>query len=325
MVECLAFPVGSTSGVDCNEVGTVSIRPSLEHLVCLKRTIPPVTLIYRISMTFYIDSFETDHSEYNSKHFEAATSSGVKYTFCDTDTDCGSTYAYSPVAPPGFLTSVRIKKDLYTRLPEPHGTCYDDVINYTFGRCVDMTFFCGYFNLCNCTYGPGFALQEKHLPVCLRLRVNQLQFKLIEDYKCLLRATPIVAAKSSSCVEKCSEFKYSGDPSYTAWPLPYQLSSFYRKFVTNKQYEKRFAQALNETGCNSRSNIKELIKENFAKIDFSLHTQAYQEFQEVPKYTLFSFIGTLGGALNLWTGITAVVVVEVTEAIINICRNRDGN
>ena len=323
LVECLAFPVGSTSGVDCNGAGTVTIRPSLEHLLFLKWTIPPVTLIYRISMTFYIDSFETDHSEYNSKYFEAATSSGVKYTFCDTDTDCEITYTSGPVAPPGFLASVRIKKDLYTRLPEPHGKCNDDIINYTFGRCVDQTFLHEYFNVCNCTYGPGFALEEQDLPVCFT--VDQPQSSLIENSKCIHGVTPIAAAKSSRCAEKCSEFKFSGDPSYTTWPLPYQYSSFYRQFVENKPYEQRFRQALNETGCSSQSKIKELIKENFVKIDFSLNTKTYLEFQEVPKYTVFSFVGTLGGALNLWTGITAVVVIEIIEAVVNICRIRDGN
>ena len=52
---------------------------------------------------------------------------------------------------------------------------------------------------------------------------------------------------------------------------------------------------------------------------FYLDYQSYLESVEVPKYTLFSFLGTLGGALNLWTGITVVVIVEIIEAVVNVC------
>ena len=38
-----------------------------------------------------------------------------------------------------------------------------------------------------------------------------------------------------------------------------------------------------------------------------------KEHLQVLKHTLFSFLGTLGGALNLWTGITVVVFVEIIE------------
>ena len=67
----------------------------------------------------------------------------------------------------------------------------------------------------------------------------------------------------------------------------------------------------------SSADALRLIDENFVKIDFYLDYQSYLESVEVPKYTVFSFLGTLGGVLNLWTGIT--VVVEIIEAVVNVC------
>ena len=63
---------------------------------------------------------------------------------------------------------------------------------------------------------------------------------------------------------------------------------------------------------------RQLIKNNFVKIDFVLDFTSFLEFTEVPKYSLFSFLGTFGGSLNLWTGITVVVVIEIIETMINI-------
>ena len=63
---------------------------------------------------------------------------------------------------------------------------------------------------------------------------------------------------------------------------------------------------------------KQLVEDNFLKIDFTLSVKAFREFVEVPEFSLFAFLGSLGGILNLWTGITLVVFVEFIEIIFNI-------
>ena len=72
--------------------------------------------------------------------------------------------------------------------------------------------------------------------------------------------------------------------------------------------------------------MRQLIENNFVKIDFVLDFTSCLEFTEVPKYSLFSFLGAFGGSLNLWTGITVVVVIEIIETMINILMaKRDKN
>ena len=125
----------------------------------------------------------------------------------------------------------------------------------------------------------------------------------------------------SKCKHSCSEIKYTKEVSYTKWPLPHQYPSFYRKLIRSKSYASRFApegENLTKRGFTDFSSKKDLFNENFVKINFEIDEGTYLEFQEIPKYTLSSFLGTLGGVLNLWTGITVVVVVEIIEVVVNM-------
>ena len=67
------------------------------------------------------------------------------------------------------------------------------------------------------------------------------------------------------------------------------------------------------------------------KLNFQADTLVYKEYKEVPLHSLSSLIGTLGGGLNLWTGITVLLFVEIVETMIKILKgigvrnNRDNN
>ena len=88
----------------------------------------------------------------------------------------------------------------------------------------------------------------------------------------------------SECKHSCSEVRYDTKVSYTKWPLPHQYSSFYWKLISSKPYAGKFAlQGENLTESTDFSSKKDLFTEHFVRIDFALNTQAYLEFQEVPK------------------------------------------
>ena len=67
---------------------------------------------------------------------------------------------------------------------------------------------------------------------------------------------------------------------------------------------------------------EKLIKDNFLSLQLVSGRQMMVEFNDNPKMTSVNFIGQLGGALNLWAGITVVVIVELIEFVIDICANR---
>ena len=46
--------------------------------------------------------------------------------------------------------------------------------------------------------------------------------------------------------------------------------------------------------------------------------------EDIPKATAANFLAQLGGTLNLWTGISVIVIIEVIDLLINaLCYKRD--
>ena len=59
--------------------------------------------------------------------------------------------------------------------------------------------------------------------------------------------------------------------------------------------------------------MKSLISQNFAGLQMYIDQSTMMEFDDSPQLPLIGFISQLGGALNLWAGITVVVVIEFVE------------
>ena len=312
LIECFVFTVGSTLGKRCAIVATVKIVPSTEYLVCLRLKFSWNLGIFKVSLTFYIDSFKSSNKFYNSKNYLTPISSGVVYALYHQDIK-NITFKQLQTAPPGFQTSVLIQKQIHTRLSKPYGNCVQGM-EYNYLICLNNCISSTVVKYCNCS-------AHDYIKNCFSLELNQS--KLLENYQCEKDATKRMMRHEEclGCRHSCSEIKYTKEVSYTKWPIPHQYPSFYQKFIKSKPYASKFATEgdnITNTGSIDFSSKKDLFNENFVKINFEIDNGAYLEFQEIPKYTLFSFLGTLGGALNLWTGITVVVVVEIIEVLVNI-------
>ena len=48
------------------------------------------------------------------------------------------------------------------------------------------------------------------------------------------------------------------------------------------------------------------------------------EYSDQPQLTFLAFISQLGGALNLWAGITVVVVIEIAELLFELVTRKLG-
>ena len=318
LIECLVFAGESISGKKCDIVGQIEVVPSVQFLSCLRVKIPQSLPVLKVSMTFYIDTFDNNSKFYNSENLFASISGGVVYSVYHPAIK-NIMFKDQSTAPPGLRTSVKIQKEIHTRLSQPYGKCIKGMGNYNQLFCVNDCVSKLVVKHCNCYTQTDIRPKNESINSCLSVETNQIN--LLENYKCELftKAGMIMNDGCSECKHSCSEIRYNTKVSYTKWPLPHQYSSFYRKLIRSKPFASRFAtEGENLTDTIDFSSKKDLFNENFVKIDFSLNTQAYLEFLEVPKYTLFSFLGTLGGALNLWTGITVVVVVEIIEVVVNI-------
>ena len=227
-------------------------------------------------------------------------------------------------------------------MPAPHGNCDPSAFNYTYEDCRVTCIRSAFPDHCNCKSPADYIKYpaDRNLTFCISATLPR--DVVLDYYKCAGRAYPHIVAKCSEvCKEHCREVRYKTRVSYTNWPLPHQYSSFYHKLIKDKPYAHKLS-ILNDDNNNSSNNNsnssdintnsphtiytrqlnsmvkRQLVEDNFLKIDFSLSNKAYKEYVEVPKFSAFSFLGALGGVLNLWTGITAIIFIEFIEAFINM-------
>ena len=257
---------------------------------------------------------------YNSRNDLTPISSGVVYALYRQDIK-NIIFKHDQTAPPGVQTSVLIQKQIHTRLPKPYGNCVGGMEHYNQHICLNDCVSEAIVKYCNCYTHQYMGLRDKEMDNCLSVEFNQS--KLLENYQCEndVKRRMIEHEACFDCKHSCSEIKYTKEVSYTRWPLSYEYASFYWQFIRSKPYASRFkpdGENLTKPGSADFSSKKDLFNENFVKINFEIDERAYLEYQEIPKYTLFTFLGTLGGALNLWTGITVVVVIEIIEVVVNV-------
>ena len=127
--------------------------------------------------------------------------------------------------------------------------------------------------------------------------------------------------------------RYISEAMESNWPSESVLQSFYEHVIKGKSYEDKFSRYFTNTHIvNSTSDVTEtdnlnlhqktergkVIRSNFSKVIMYYAEWTYKAYKDTPKYTLQSMVGNVGGALNLWAGITVVVAVEVLELILRM-------
>ena len=64
--------------------------------------------------------------------------------------------------------------------------------------------------------------------------------------------------------------------------------------------------------------VRHFVERNVLKVSMYMADLKHVEVTEVAKTTLADFISSLGGALNLWSGITVLVMVEMLDFVIHL-------
>ena len=104
---------------------------------------------------------------------------------------------------------------------------------------------------------------------------------------------------------------------YALWPTSPYHDNFYDMYISGRPYERRFTALNNKTLRNAsnwdRFNDKELIYHNFLGVQLYTGQQRIMRYEARPQVSPIAFLSQLGGALNLWAGITVVVIVELIE------------
>ncbi len=133
-----------------------------------------------------------------------------------------------------------------------------------------------------------------------------------------------------SCKPPCNEFIHNVNAFDTTWPSKSQHIDFYRDMIRGKPFEDQFsiygdishlAFSRNTSDVkHARRLLKQttLIEDNFAKVSVYLSTTNIVVYRDKPTTTLTDLLASLGGTLNLYSGISCIIIVEIIDLLYGI-------
>ena len=252
---------------------------------------------------------------------------------------------YFPRVPSPFLgghylasgqhTVLQAKRHVIKRLTEPYGSCIqteDTHSEFTWrnsSSClVNMT-----RQSCNCTEVQHAIFEEPYdvdaFPYCgdVRFFIDWLE----EKAKCISQLNSEICPTESRL--PCIEHQYPVQTSLIAWPaLTEGFEGFYNYYIKGKRGSNIFEPVHDylKMNCSSENKIEcklfqlqadDLIRKNFLKVSFYLRDKYESVMEEQPKIESVELSSQVGSILNLWSGITMVVIVELFELFYRLIIN----
>ena len=247
---------------------------------------------------------------------------------------------------PGTLTQIKCTAQIRKRLSVPHGLCFSDEEAKKAGVAI--------YGLDTQKYRPNrrasldYCIQEfvrykcQCFPAAFKRYFeppnwDEIPFCFSMDYgienwmnmtSCLQdELNSIFEFCNSIYVPPCMELRISGDVSSSAWPIKGQQLAFYENVIKGQPFEEEFeiystisklVSNGNKTAAKKLLQQSTLIEENFAKISISLSADNVVILEDKPKMTLTDLFASLGGILNLYSGISFVLAIEVIDLLYKI-------
>ena len=249
-------------------------------------------------------------------------------------------YRNSVYVAPGFFTQVKMIVSAKERFGHPYTNCTDERYVqetghiYTSDHCVSVCMEKQVASYCECK--DIFLLniledtETENLTYCIN--PGQGRERLLAKVYCVdhVRNTQ----KSScyvQCPMACDDIEYETSVSSARWPPDALRQEFYESYIANRPYEWRYEQMKGVIfgtviggEIAKMSEYKRLVRSNFLRVDIDLKEDNYILNADIPKTTFSGFIADLGGALNIFAGITFWLFVEMAEYFFTICFTRSS-
>lgn len=242
----------------------------------------------------------------------------------------------------GYHTTLSVNVNRFMGRDHPYGDCEPNshldqcwkevdlgtLSYYNKWICEQLCFQRKLVDSCNCVSGATISLpvMRKDVRFCN-------DFKYLNEQDVLIAWDAIAERKKCydnitmpTCPVSCSEESYDVRLSRTAWPhTSYQLA-FYDEYIKGKPYNNNFLLYDNITDLaknNTQEALKQLaaiplIRQEFLRIDVVWLKDYSTTVTQVPSMELEGLIGTLGGVLNLWIGISFITVIEIIELVMKM-------
>ena len=130
-----------------------------------------------------------------------------------------------------------------------------------------------------------------------------------------------------SCPLSCWESVYKTFPSQVSWPRRDMAGQFYYEYIQGNPVQELFGSISNLTqgtcqvlnsSCSLYDDIAQLILDNFLGVQ--IYVSQIKSFMvgARPKLGPAELVSQIGGAINIWSGISVIVIIEIGELVINL-------
>ncbi len=319
---------------------------------CYQITLPdpvaPTTPI-GLLLILFIENTDIDPTTFVTTE-EYTQSSGVYLDLREKHT-LPFTKSTDNMAGVGHHTDVSFRAKMIQRLGPPHGTCTEQVrmqapfADSFVGRHKHSSSGCMLVcetkrirQICGCTdvdVSAGLFEATTEFPYCLNASLPLRQ--LIGNHKCIRQARYDAKIHCvETCLPSCNELEFDEKISSAPWPMEIFHENIYEKYIAKGRLARKFKPILESSGKDDRNSTEchcenknerkrqrsELIRSNFLKITTRLNSFILTVYEDKAAYTTASFVSQLGGLLNLWSGITVYLAVEIVELIIRVCTHQ---
>ena len=343
IISCHMYVVDGISKkkVPCKDNVRFLSFQTAQYFRCINIQIAPVgetvVPVMGISLVLFLDNFEEDPGEEFNPLDDSGHSSGVTLGIYQRNSIPALTLNTMEV-PSGQKVNIRVTPERRSRLPPPHGNCNEGIkpylagvdmvelnFSYTFPSCLHTCLESRVKDQCKCISGKNVDVgeyQDISVDYCGNLRAGWKQAMQTRQCRNNIHDQSLKHC-IQSCPVTCTDYRYKLGMSHSVWPRRSRMMSFYKHFIKDKPYAHQFSvfeEILNDNQSRPLKNTKflyaaDLIRSNFVDLTVSLKDYKYIALRDTPKVSFEGLISQLGGTLNLWSGISAIIAIEIIEFI----------
>ncbi len=334
---------GLVESAPCTQYGNITSTLLPSHFKCYTVTYTPRENLspFGITVTLFLDSMLVNILEPYVGMGENEKS-GIQVYAHPRDTSPNVWQGFQ--AKPGHMTTAIPNFMVRERLQEPYGLCveskeasgeiwnYDRKLSYSKMGCFDSCVQDAFIKHCGCI-SPGFQTvghnsllnRTANITGCTSMKHGLERFKNMSACTYSTGTKVILDCFAmDSCKDECQDVWLTMQVDSVPWPLKSQQLSFYKKMIKHRHFAPKFdiyeeildeINRGNKTKATSLLQQQNLIENNFVKFTFNPAAFHIIKLSDIPKTQLVDLFSSLGGTLNLYSGITLLVVVEIIELL----------
>ncbi len=164
-------------------------------------------------------------------------------------------------------------------------------------------------------------------PFCMDVSADSDTFN--ERGHCMLRKSEEAGYPCSlACQPACKQYRYPSRAFSAKWPKKSQQLPFYHRFIKGTKLESKFAVFEQISNLSKNGQMEDvarllqettLMEENFLQVSVYLSSIDVAVLSDHASITVVDLFSSIGGTLNLYSGISCVVVIEIIDFVYKVC------